>query len=258
MINWLRRIGGHFKIHAAIAVAIFTMIFLGAAIVATGWQTTDTGGSGTDDPTQLGGSVDCVSLGITSEDCIDYESIISQLTMVTVAYNRPESMILDEPIDISLVLGEVVGESPEDLLEGLPGDIEVTKTVMGRNMSAELQGAAFEVTPAGLQERLVMQSGATYWTWRVVPRSKGQYPLTLSIYVHVGGYGDLSAPIAIQTFRDQIEVKVRAWDQVADFITEGVNPVYTLIAAVAGISGIVWGGFVWWRKKKWRIEKPDE
>ena len=123
MINWLRRIGGYFKIHAAIAIAIFTMIFLGAAIVATGWQTTDTGGSGTDEPTQLGGGVDCVSLGITSEDCIDYEGIISQLTMVTVAYNRPESMILNEPIDISLVLGEAVGESPKDMLKGLPGGL---------------------------------------------------------------------------------------------------------------------------------------
>lgn len=210
----------------------------------------------TDDPKfSLEGEFDCQSLGITDTECADYDSIIDGLNSATIAYNRPQTMMLNKPIDISLALGFAKDSRPESAVEDLPGETVRAKTRITRQMSAELQGATFEITPEGPQRRVITRAAETQWMWRVKPLEQGRNKqITLSVYIHIEDAGQITAPITIRTFRDRIFVKVSVWDKVTRFVKEKINPIYAAIGAIASVVGGAWAFFVWWKKKEWRLK----
>lgn len=199
----------------------------------------------------------CARLGIIAVDgqCTDYEAAIEGLAEAPLAYNRPVSMTRGVTQEISLVLDLDQQGAPATQLRGLSGEIVQATTKVARHMSAELRGVAFEIDPKEPQRRLVTAAAPVQWTWAVKPIEEGEAQfLTLEVHAHIEAEGAVSQPIKIRTFRDEILVEVTTWDRVTDVAAE-IKPIHALVVAVIG-SG--WGLFVWWRRKKWRVEPDSE
>ena len=117
-------------------------------------------------------------------------------------------------------------------------------------MSAELIGTSFEIEPSGLQQRLVLSSNTTTWKWKVNPIKEGKEELlTLDVYAHFEVDGKTTPPITIKTFREKILVEITPWNAIKKVAADW-SPAITLLFAIVGT---LWGLFVWYHRKEWRI-----
>ena len=176
--------------------------------------------------------------------------MLKKLKAAKLSYNRPESMQLDEPIQISLLVNPADQQEVKAQLGGLPGEIREGETKVARHMSAELNGgAAFEVDPKGPQQRDFTWVTATRWDWKVTPKVDGDDQLlTLDIYVHLVAKDGKSSPIRIHTYRDKIRVDVSVWKR----LSHGLPAIAAMVTALATILGGTWAGYVWLRKRSWK------
>ncbi len=101
----------------------------------------------------------CLALGITApnRDCSVLARAQSALKHADLAFNDPETMILNEPELLVLVLEPRPGEDPTTGLRGTAGEAVVVRDrPITYRMRAELTSPDhFEIDPSGPQERVV-------------------------------------------------------------------------------------------------------
>jgi hypothetical protein len=194
----------------------------------------------------------CRELGVIDTSCTDFEALVSNLATAPLAYNKPEEMVRGRQEEVSLVI-DLTGEIDlEDELADVPGEVVQGETKVARHMSAELRGGAFSIDPQGLQKKLITAVSVNRWDWTVTPTEEGENQrLRLTVYVHIAENGVVSEPIRWKTFDAEIPVDVTTWDQVQDVVTK-INPVFAFVVTFVGAG---WAVFMWWRRKKWRLDK---
>ncbi len=139
-----------------------------------------------------------------------------------IAYNAPDSMRLDETVDVQLLLSPII--SAEELKsqivgrgEILEGDINITPV-----MKAELKsGNPQDFTIQALHDSpdlVVLTDAPTEWRWSVTAKQAGDHTLTLTLYRQVEFHGQYYWPI-VQTYQTHIRITVTAaqWLQTFDW-----------------------------------------
>ncbi len=139
------------------------------------------------------------------------DAILKQSIGASIAYNKPETMKLDETTTIQLLLNPSV--SPEALGTQVTasGQVTTASIQITPRMKALLisdDRNAFAIQPLhDNPEQLVSGTETTQWTWRVTARKSGTQRLTLTLYRLVQYQGE-DYWREIESYQANIDVQV--------------------------------------------------
>lgn len=196
------------------------------------------------------------------------QSLVDQLKAARLAFNTPETMMLDETQTVELVLTpeEVaaltalpahapVAERAEalGLSKGLAGQTRVETTQYAAKMQAELKGIDFDVSPEGLQVKTILPNQPTKWVWEIKAKAPGeQKSLFLGVDALLVQDGKDLPPVSVEVFRATMLVNVTLWQR-AVLLAGEIKAVHAAIVAVFGsVFGMI--GFLWKRRRKAKAE----
>ena len=139
------------------------------------------------------------------------DSILQQSIAGSIAYNKPQSMLLDQTTTIELLLNPSI--SPEALSTQVTASgqvasasIQITPRMKATLLSDDAQ--AFSIQPEqDNPEQLVSGTQTTQWTWLVTARKSGTQRLTLILYRLVQYQGQ-DYWRQIESYEADIDVKV--------------------------------------------------
>lgn len=183
--------------------------------------------------------------------------LCDQLATAELAFNGPRELRLGQEDTIELILApETTDAAARDgLSEGLTGDVQTATAQFALRTRATLRGPAFEIDPAGPQERTVLPDRPTSWTWTIKPTEPGENKSLTLIVESVLVQGDAQLPpVEIETFRQDIHVSVSLLQKAWIWITEA----NTLAIAVTGVGTLAVAVLTWlWSRRPWKKEEED-
>lgn len=164
-----------------------------------------------------------------------------------VTYNRPpEKLALSKPVDVSLVVNATNDEAAgREALEGFKGEIVERDVELSDTVSAQLTGVGFDITSQTVERQRLSGKAVNRWQWRVTPTEPGQHTLILEIFGYATGSLDAEP---LDAYRDVITVEVEQIDQLVSW-ARGVQPLFAVLAALAGIGSAVFA-FLRFREEK--------
>ena len=164
-----------------------------------------------------------------------------------VTYNRPpEKLALNKPVDVSLVVNATDDEAAgREALEGFKGEIVERDVELSDTVSAQLTGVGFDITSQTVERQRLSGRTVNRWQWRVTPTEPGQHTLILEIFGYATGSLDAEP---LDAYRDVLTVEVEQIDQLVTW-ARGVQPLFAVLAALAGIGSAVFA-FLRFREEK--------
>ena len=145
------------------------------------------------------------------EQMAQIDSVLRQTLSASIAYNKPESMNLDQTVTIELLLNPSL--SPEALSTQVTetGQVASTSIQITPRMKALLvanDATAFVIQPIhDNPEQLVSSTDTTRWAWLVTAKEGGTQRLTLVIYRLVK-YEGQDYWREVEAYKADIDVKV--------------------------------------------------
>jgi len=158
-----------------------------------------------------------------------------------IRYNAPETMQLNMPIDLRLAIDATGMTPPDELFEGLEGEVRGGEAELTPQVTATLTGSGFDIRPLKPARQVLPSDRAATWQWEVTPRSEGRRTLILDVFAHPGG-GDAAA--SVREFRDEIEVQVSTLSKVLAF-AQSADP---LVGFSGGALSFVLAGVTFLRR----------
>ena len=186
------------------------------------------------------------------------DAILKQSISASIAYNRPQSMLLDETTTIDLLLNPSL--SPEALSTQVTASGQVTSASVQitPRMKAYLiadDGAAFTIQAVhDNPEQLVSGTETTHWAWLVTARKSGLQKLTLVLYRLVQ-YGGQDYWREIESYQANIEVQVTISQRIQFLDWKWIIGI--LITALLIPAFWRWTDYQKERKSKLNQKKPD-
>jgi len=195
-------------------------------------------------PQQAGVSVAPVPVGLEA-----------QFKSRKVTYNRPpQKLALDKAVDVSLVINATENENAgQEALQGFPGTIVERDVELSDTVSAQLTGVGFDITSQTVERQRLSGKVINRWAWRVTPTEIGEHTLILEIFGYASGSLDAEP---LDAYRDVIVVEVQQFDQIVSW-AKGVQPLFAVLAAMAGIGSAVFA-FLRFREEKKQTKKMGE
>ena len=172
-----------------------------------------------------------------------------------VTYNRPpQKLALEKAIDVSLVINATENENAgQEALQGFPGTIVERDVDLSDTVSAQLTGVGFDITSQTVERQRLSGKVINRWAWRVTPTEVGQHTLILEIFGYASGSLDAEP---LDAYRDVIVVEVQQFDQIVSW-AKGVQPLFAVLAAMAGIGSAIFA-FLRFREEKKQTKKLGE
>jgi hypothetical protein len=155
-----------------------------------------------------------------NEQMEQIDAILKQTLSASIAYNKPESMNLDQTATIELLLNPSL--SPEALSTQVTetGQVASTSIQITPRMKALLianDPTAFAIQPIhDNPEQLISSKDTTKWAWLVTAKKDGTQQLTLVIYRLVT-YEGQDYWREVETYKADIDVKVTLGQRVQAF-----------------------------------------
>lgn len=195
-------------------------------------------------PQQAGVSVAPVPVGLEA-----------QFKSRKVTYNRPpQKLALDKAVDVSLVINATENENAgQEALQGFPGTIVERDVELSDTVSAQLTGVGFDITSQTVERQRLSGKVINRWAWRVTPTEIGEHTLILEIFGYASGSLDAEP---LDAYRDVIVVEVQQFDQIVSW-AKGVQPLFAVLAALAGIGSAIFA-FLRFREEKKQTKKLGE
>lgn len=149
------------------------------------------------------------------------DSALRQTLEAAIAYNKPESMKLDETVTVELLLNPSL--SPEVLTEQVdePGQVQGAKIQVTPRMKALLivnDDEAFILKPIhDNAEQIISADETTRWAWLVTAKKGGRQSLTMVVYrlVEYDGKGYWRE---VESYKTDVNIqvtffqRVQSWD----------------------------------------------
>ncbi len=185
----------------------------------------------------------CLALGITApnRDCSVLARAQSALKHADLAFNDPETMILNEPELLVLALEPRPGEDVATALIGTAGEAVVVRDrPITYHMRAELTSPDhFEIDPSGPQERTITTFARTTWEWTVKPIVEGpNRRLRLKVWgILEDADGNPTDEFEVETLNAQIHVDVTLGQRISMFV--GSLPDTGLRSMGLGLAGLL-------------------
>ncbi|MBP9233263.1 MAG: hypothetical protein KBF30_01225 [Hyphomonadaceae bacterium] len=172
-----------------------------------------------------------------------------------VTYNRPpQKLALDKAVDVSLVINATQNENAgQEALQGFPGTIVERDVELSDTVSAQLTGVGFDITSQTVERQRLSGKVINRWAWRVTPTEIGEHTLILEIFGYASGSLDAEP---LDAYRDVIVVEVQQFDQIVSW-AKGVQPLFAVLAAMAGIGSAIFA-FLRFREEKKQTKKLGE
>lgn len=172
-----------------------------------------------------------------------------------VTYNRPpQKLALDKAVDVSLVINATENENAgQEALQGFPGTIVERDVDLSDIVSAQLTGVGFDITSQTVERQKLSGKVLNRWAWRVTPTELGEHTLILEIFGYASGSLDAEP---LDAYRDVIVVEVQQFDQIVSW-AKGVQPIFAVLAALAGIGSAIFA-FLRFREEKKQTKKLSE
>lgn len=169
-----------------------------------------------------------------------------------VTYNRPpQKLALDKAVDVSLVINATENENAgQEALQGFPGTIVERDVDLSDIVSAQLTGVGFDITSQTVERQKLSGKVLNRWAWRVTPTEIGEHTLILEIFGYASGSLDAEP---LDAYRDVIVVEVQQFDQIVSW-AKGVQPLFAVLAALAGIGSAIFA-FLRFREEKKQTKK---
>jgi hypothetical protein len=172
-----------------------------------------------------------------------------------VTYNRPpQKLALDKAIDVSLVINATEDENAgQEALKGFPGTVVERDVDLSDTVSAQLTGVGFDITSQTVERQRLSGKVINRWAWRVTPTEIGEHTMILEIFGYASGSLDAEP---LDAYRDVIVVEVQQFDQIVSW-AKGVQPLFAVLAALAGIGSAIFA-FLRFREEKKQTRKLGE
>lgn len=172
-----------------------------------------------------------------------------------VTYNRPpQKLALEKAIDVSLVINATEDENAgQEALQGFTGTIVERDVDLSDTVSAQLTGVGFDITSQTVERQRLSGKVINRWAWRVTPTETGEHTLILEIFGYASGSLDAEP---LDAYRDVIVVEVQQFDQIVSW-AKGVQPLFAVLAAMAGIGSAIFA-FLRFREEKKQTKKLGE
>lgn len=179
----------------------------------------------------------------------------SQFKSRKVTYNRPpQKLALDKAVDVSLVINATDDENAgQEALKGFPGTVVERDVELSDTVSAQLTGVGFDITSQTVERQRLSGKVLNRWAWRVTPTEIGEHTMILEIFGYASGSLDAEP---LDAYRDVIVVEVEQFDQIVSW-AKGVQPLFAVLAALAGIGSAVFA-FLRFREEKKQNKKVGE
>ena len=179
----------------------------------------------------------------------------AQFKLRKVTYNRPpQKLALDKAVDVSLVINATEDENAgQEALKGFPGTIVERDVELSDTVSAQLTGVGFDITSQTVERQRLSGKVINRWAWRVTPTEIGEHTLILEIFGYASGSLDAEP---LDAYRDVIVVEVQQFDQIVSW-AKGVQPLFAVLAAMAGIGSAIFA-FLRFREEKKQTKKLSE
>ena len=153
------------------------------------------------------------------------DSILQQSINASIAYNKPQSMLLDETTTIELLLNPSL--SPQALSTQVTAgglvasaSVQVTPRMKATLLSDDPQ--AFSIQPVQDDpEQLVSGTETTRWAWQVTARKSGTQRLTLILYRLIQFQGQ-DYWREVKSYQDNIDVKVSMAQRISSWDWEWI------------------------------------
>ena len=150
-----------------------------------------------------------------------------------IVYNRPDTMLLGESTEITLVLGKDDLYSHNELLDGEFEDTDKLVNAASRlteEVGAVLRGANFEISPDEEVRQMVLNEKVR-WTWSVKPKSEGTHKLSLILYNYIESEGKETKQ-QLKALKDDIYVYSPGpewYEKLWNFILDNMEWILTLL-----------------------------
>jgi len=173
-----------------------------------------------------------------------FDAVEKRFQTAQAAFVIPEAMVVGKSshVHFDLSFGKTMEAMVQDLHNELPSETVRTALIRSSPVAqARLTGQSFQITAITAEEQPV-SSTTTTWEWEVVPKTRGNHPLHLSIDAVVSGGSD---PLkkTVQTFEKQIAVKVSMVAWAGNAIAANWQWLWTtLLVPIAG--------FIWAKRRK--------
>jgi hypothetical protein len=156
-------------------------------------------------------------------------------------FNHPEEMQVGDRIQITFAIGQEMNSVRKKFAESfqsqIPGKVQKGSIITSYEMSAELSGKDFNITPMFSQnERFVPITATAEWSWSIEAlHPPGENKLiTLKVYARQDTADESDAPMVIETLRARMSVDVSIFEWI-----------YSIFIGPLVVISPILGGFVW-------------
>jgi hypothetical protein len=145
------------------------------------------------------------------EQMAQIDAVLKKTLAASIAYNKPESMTLDQIVTIELLLNPSLSPQVLSTQVSEPGQIVSASLQITPHMKAVLvanDDTAFLIKPIhDAPEQIISKTDTTRWAWLVTARKGGTQQLTLVIYRLVA-YEGRDYWREVETYKADINIEV--------------------------------------------------
>jgi hypothetical protein len=162
------------------------------------------------------------------------DKLLESMSNGNIAFNAPQSMILEDTDTIQLKLGLNAKISDLKRLIESEGAKEGFKIKVAERMEARLSGQNFAITAITPEVQAISRNEITSWSWEVKPKTKGKQYLHLTLTALISISGN-STPRTLRTFSKAVNVDVTQSQQLESFVSQNWQWLWaTLLVPIAG------------------------
>lgn len=173
-------------------------------------------------------------IGPAGSACTDLDDVLNHLEKGTYSFNKPETVILNEPFPIRLMLQTQSSQAVD--FSGAPGTVEPKPDIaFAQTVLATLSGDDFEISPSGAQERTAARSLPVEWDWRLIPKSSGTKTITIQVEVQIAVGADKHR-VQLPAFREAIDIQVTIFQHLKAFAATSNGLIVATAALIAPLS----------------------
>jgi len=169
-------------------------------------------------------------------------------------FNHPEEMQVGERIQVTFAIGHEMNSIREKFAGAfqsqIPGSVRKGSIITSFEISAELSGKDFKITPLFSQnERFVPIANTSEWSWSIEAlHPPGENKLiTLKVYAKTNVVDKSKAPIVIETLRARMSVDVSIVEWIYSFL---ISPLVVISTILGGLSWLIRSIVQHYRSKK--------
>jgi len=160
------------------------------------------------------------------------DSIISQLSVASMAFTVPSRSNIHDPVNIQLIIDKSVEprEAERELTKS--GSKVSTKIMISKIMEAKVIAPDFTISELGPSQQAMANSIPTEWNWTLIPKSPGVHDVHLIVTAIVNVDG-VSTNKQIKTFDKVVTIDITVRQRFFEWFHENWKWVFSVVIGPA-------------------------